>query len=180
MVLEKLRVQRQGSDPQFEAEMRGAARGLAHHEAGPGDARGRLAAVRHRGAAACDEQIVGAGRKDHAVRKLVVAAWLALEAEFDIAGDMILHRPAVDTNRIDEVGAIQHVFLRELIGAPQSPRLADADLRRDLRDVGALEDRRRLAAELEGIPDLAAALGLAPGQLLSANAADRPAVWMAY
>ena len=67
--------------------------------------------MRHRGAAAGDEQIVHAGRQDHAVGKLVIAARLALEAEFDIAGDMFLDRPAVDADGIGEIDAVENIVL---------------------------------------------------------------------
>ena len=111
MFLQRSRVQCLGANPQFEAKMRRAASRLPHHEARTRDARRGLAAVRHRGAASGDQQVFRAHRKKHAVRQLVIAARLALEAEVDIAGNMLLDRPAVDPNRVRKIGALEHIFL---------------------------------------------------------------------
>ena len=53
-----------------------------------------------------------------------------------------------------------------------APRLADADLRRDLDDVGLLEARRAFLDELEHVPALLAAFDLAVRKLARVDAAD--------
>src|SRR5687768_1046867 len=159
--------------------MGGGARGLAHDEARAGDARGGLPVVRHGGAAAGDQQVVDSLRHDHAVGKLVEAALAPGEAEIDVAGDVRLDRPAVDTDGVGEIDAVHDVVLAHHVFAAHAPRLADADLRRDLDDVRALEPGGDALDELEGLPALAAALDLAVGQLLGVDAAYRAAVGIA-
>src|ERR1051325_1490710 len=157
-------------------EVRRAARGLPHHEARTRDARRRLAAVRHRSAAAGDEQVVDPERHQHAVGELVVAARRALETELDVARLVLLHRPAVHANGVRKIGAVEHIVLGELMHAADAPRLANADLWGDVREVRALEARRRFADELERLPDLPASFDFPPGELLGIDAADRGAI----
>ncbi len=57
-----------------ERQIRGRARGLAHDEARPRHARRGLAFVRHRRAAADDEQVLHILRHDDAIRDLIEAA----------------------------------------------------------------------------------------------------------
>ena len=61
-------------------------------------------------------------------------------------------------------------------GAGDAARLADAELRRDVDDVGVREARRLALQELEELADLAAALDLAGGQLVGVGAVERAAV----
>src|SRR5579872_2525129 len=88
---------------------------------------------------------------------------------------MDFHRPAVDADRILERGAAEHVFAREHMAADDAPGLADAELRRQVDDVGFLEARHR-AQEIEGIDRLAAALDLAARQIIRLKPVDRGAV----
>src|SRR4051812_43952282 len=132
----------------LEREMRRRARRLPHDEARSAHARGRLAAVRHRGAAAGDEQIVDLLRHDHTVGQLIEPSFLSCKNKLTVAGDGGLDRPAVDADGVGEVDAIEYVVLREHVFAAPPPRLADADLRRDLDDVGVLEARGGAADEL--------------------------------
>src|SRR6266850_3690993 len=92
---------------------------------------------------------------------------------------MLFDRPAVHADAVGEVGAIEHIVLGQLVFAAHAAGLADADLRRDLGDVGALEAGRRLADELEGVPHLPAPLDLAPGELPGVDPAHGGAVGIA-
>src|SRR5262245_28793211 len=104
---------------------------LAHREACARDARGRLAAVGHRGAAPGDQQVFYVQRDEHAVWQLVETASTPLEAEFDISSDMFLHWPAVDADGVWKIHAIEDVVFGEQVFAAHAARLPDADLRRD-------------------------------------------------
>ena len=88
-------------------------------------------------------------------------------------GHVGLDRPAVHADRVVEARASEHVGLGQLIFPEHAPRLAHADLWRDLEDVGFLEAGRRFTQELEEVDDLAPAFHLGPGQLLRIGAVDR-------
>jgi len=117
--------------------------------------------MRHRGAAAGDQHVVYAQGHEHAVGQLVVAARRALEAEFDVARLVLLDRPPVHADGVRKIGAVEHILFRELIHTADAPRLANAELRRDIGDVAALEAGRFFADEVERIPDLPPAFGFA-------------------
>ncbi len=70
------------------------------------------------------------------------------------------HRPAVDADGILERGAAEHVLARQHVTADHAPGLADAELRRQVDDVGFFEARHR-AQEFERLHRLPAALDLA-------------------
>ena len=158
--------------------MRGAGRRLAHDEAGAADARRRLALMRHRGAAAGDQQVLHLLRQDHAVRHLAEAARLRDRGPqpFDVAGDMLLARPAVDADGVVEARAGYDVLAAELIRPGDPPRLADAELRRGIDDIGIGEARRLALEEFEELHHLAAAFDLAGGEFVGIGAVERAAV----
>src|SRR5215469_9194977 len=130
---------------------RGAGR-LAHREARTGDAGGGLRAVRHRRAPAGDVQVAdallaGTGGHDHPERKVVESPRVTLPPELNGACHVRLDRPAVHADRVGEVCAAEHVVLGELVGPDDAASLADADLRRDVHDVGVLEAGRPVSDE---------------------------------
>src|SRR4051812_25821073 len=92
---------------------------------------------------------------------------------------MLLDRPAIDADCVVKVNAIEDIVLSELILAAHAACLANADLRGDVRDIGALEARCRLTNELERVPHLSAAFELAIGKLACIDAADGAAVGIA-
>ncbi len=157
-------------------------RRLAHDEAPARDARRRLAVVRHRRAAAGDEQVlrdaIAAARQQHAKRQLVEAARLRdrRPAPLDVAGDVQLERPAVDADRVGEARAADDLVAAQDVLADEAPRLADADLRRDLEQVGVLEARDARAQEAQVVDRLAPAFDLAARERARVGAVDRAAV----
>src|SRR6185437_2302140 len=163
-------------DARGQCHARGGARGLAHGEAGAGDASGGLRAVRHGRAPAGDVQVVHGGWHDDPERQLVEPPRFALPAELDRARHMRLHRPAVHADGVAEVRAAEYVVLGELIGADDAARFADADLRGDVDDVGVFEAGRAVLDEGERVERLLAAGQLTPGQLVHVRPVDRAAV----
>src|SRR5262249_39232484 len=106
-------------------------------------------------------------------------SFLPRKNELHVARDVSLDRPAVDADGVGEIGAVEHVVLAQHVFAANPPRLADADLRRDLDDVRLLEAGRGAADELESVPALAPPLDLAVGELVGVDAAPRAAVGIA-
>src|SRR5690606_547811 len=98
------------------------------------------------------------------------------EHELHVALDVRLDRPAVDADRVVEVAAAEDVVLGQHVLADEAPRLADADLRRDLDDIRVLEAGRHALDELEDVPALTPPLDLAVAELAGIDAADRRAV----
>src|SRR5579864_8467965 len=88
---------------------------------------------------------------------------------------MGFHRPAVDADRILERGAAEHVLAAEHVAADHAPRLADAELRRQIDDVGFFKTRYR-AQEIEGLDRLAAAVDLAAREVVGLETVDGAAV----
>src|SRR3970282_2268090 len=91
--LEQRYVHLPGRNSGFQCQIGRGAGGLAHHEARTGDARGRLAPVSHRRAAAGDKEVFHLERHDHPVGKLVESALAPLKTEIHASGDVRLHRP---------------------------------------------------------------------------------------
>ena len=75
------------------------------------------------------------------------------------------HRPAIDPDGVLERGAGQHVLAIKHVTADHAPRLADAELRRQVDNVGFLKTRHG-AQEFEGFDRLAAAVDLAAGEVI--------------
>src|SRR3954452_13046079 len=164
-----------------ERQRSGGTGGLPHHETGTGDPGRRLALMGHRGAAAGDQQIVDAFGHQHPVRQLVIAARFRdrREGEDDVAGDMGLDRPAIDPDGILERSAAEHVLTAELIAAIDAAGFADAELRRQVDDVGFFKARHG-AQEFERSQRLLAALDLAAGEIVRLDAVDGMAVLARY
>src|SRR5829696_7976217 len=170
-------VEGRGRRAGLKRERRGGAGGLAHGEAGAAGARRRLALMGHRGAAPGDEEIGHARRHQHAVGQgAPAAAAVREEAPSDAALKVQLHRPGVDADGVVEIGAAEDVFAGEEVAALDPPRLADADLGRDLDDVRVLEARHLAREEAEILPHLPAALDLARAQLQRIGAVHGAAV----
>src|SRR4029077_6574069 len=89
--------------------------------------------------------------------------------------DMGLDRPAIDADGILERGAAEHVLAAQHITANDAPRLADAELRRQVDDVGIFEAGHR-AQELERLDRLAAAVDLAARHLVRLESVDGGAI----
>src|SRR5262249_34669769 len=120
-----------------------------------------------------DQEIVDALRHQHAIRQLVIAARLGdwRKLENDVARDMRLDRPAVDADGILERRTAEHVLARELIATHDTARLADAELRWQVDDVGILETRHR-AQELKGLDGLPAPIDLAAREIVGFEPVD--------
>ena len=73
---------------------------------------------------------------------------------------------------VGEMDALHHVVLGDDVLALEQPRLADADLRRDVDDVAVLEARHVGAHEVDQRIDALAALELGLGQVLDLDAVD--------
>ncbi len=101
---------------------------------------------------------------------------LRREHEFHVAFDVRFDGPALHADRVGEVAAAQDVGIGQDVLATYPASFANADLRRDLDDVGLIESRRRFLDELEHVPALPAAFDLAVGQLACVDAADGRAV----
>ena len=144
-------------------KVRGGAGGLAHDEAAAADARGRLALMRHRGAAPGHQQVVEAGRHQHAIGQVVEAARAGNvgPAPDHVARHMVFDRPAVDADGVGKARAGKHVIGGELVMADDPAGLADAELRRDVDDIGIGEARRLAAQEFEERQRLAPAFDFA-------------------
>src|SRR5438445_11355942 len=93
----------------------------------------------------------------------------------DVALHVRLDRPRVHADRVVEARALEDVALSKLVVADDAPRLAHADLRCDLEDVGLLESRL-FAKEREEVDDLAPALELGAAELLGVRRVDCAAV----
>jgi hypothetical protein len=131
----------------------------------------------HRGATPGHQQVVDALGNKHPIRQLVEAARLRdrRKPEDHVAGDMGFHRPAVDADRILKTGAAEHVLAREHMAADHAPGFADAELRRQIDDVGLFESRHR-AQEIERVERLAAAVDFAAREIVGLEAVDGGAV----
>jgi len=112
--------------------------------------------MRHRGAAPGDVEIFDSLRDDHAKRQLVETARLGdcRKTDDDVAWNVRFYRPAVHADGVGEVGAVHDVVDRQLIAADDAACLANADLWRNIDDVGPLEIRHVLVDEVEDLPDL--------------------------
>src|SRR5690606_21047023 len=118
-------------------------------------------------------QIVDALWDDDPVRNLVEPArerWR--EHEFHVALDVRFDGPALHADRVAEIAAREHVLFRQLVLAPDAPRLPDTELRRDLDDVGVLKAGRVLLDELEDVPALSPPFDFAVAELSRVDAAD--------
>src|SRR4029078_7252238 len=114
------------------------------------------------------------------MRHLVVATRARLlEAPVDPAFGMLLDRPALHADRVGEIGAAEDVGFGQRVLAGDEACLADAELRRDLDDVGAIEPGRG-ANEFEHLLALPAALDLAVAQFTEVDAAPGAAVGIAH
>src|SRR5436305_1669269 len=129
--------------------MRGGPRRLPHDETTAADARRRMALARHRRTTARDQQIAEPLWQYHAIWQMVEATRLRNRRPrpFDIAGNVLLKRPGIDADGVLEARAAQHIFAAELIGADDPPRLANAELRRRIDDIGLREARHARAQE---------------------------------
>src|SRR6202040_1936782 len=95
--------------------------------------------------------------------------------EDHVARDMGFHWPAVDADTVSEGRAAEHVLAREQIEADHPAGFADAELRRQVDDVGFLKTGHR-AQEIEGVDSLAAAFDLAARKIVGLEPVDRAAV----
>jgi len=116
----------------------------------------------HRGAAAGHQEIVYALGHQHAIRQFVEAARVRdrRKLEDDVTRDMLLHRPAIDADGIVKRGAAKHVVARQHVATDHAPRLADAELRRQVDDVGFFKARYG-AQEFERLQRLPPSVDLA-------------------
>jgi hypothetical protein len=78
---------------------------------------------------------------------------------------MLLHRPGIQADAVVEARTAQHVLAAERVGAAHAARLAHADLRGDLGDLGGFEARHLGAQEAQVLDDLAPPFDLGRGQL---------------
>src|SRR5215831_6434558 len=93
-----------------------------------------------------------------------------------IARDVVLDRPAVNADGIRKVRARNHVVTGQLVAAGDAAGLPDADLRRDVDDVGLGKTRYIALEKIEIRARLPAAFDLAPTQVVGVGAVERPAV----
>src|SRR5580704_16536368 len=84
-------------------------------------------------------------------------------------------RPAVDADGILKRGAGEHVRAGEHMAADDAPSFADAELRRQIDDVGIFESRYR-AQKLERLDRLATAVDLATREIVRLETVDGAAV----
>src|ERR1700755_855466 len=131
----------------------------------------------HRRAASGHQQIVDPLRQEHPIGQFIEASRLRnrWELEDHITRDMRLDWPAIDADGIRKRRAAEHIVAAKLIVALDTPGLSDAELRRQIDDVGVLEPGHR-AQECEGLDRLTAALDLAAGEIVRLDAVDRTAV----
>src|ERR1700761_9009416 len=108
------------------------------------------------------------------------AAGDSLPAKNDIAGDVIFDRPAVDADCVRKACALKNIVFGELIVADNPARLADAQLRRQIDDIGVGERRNALSEKIERLPDLPAPFDLTIAQLVGIRAVDGASVLVTH
>ena len=150
--------------------------GLAHDEAAARDARRRLAVVRHRGAAAGDEQVLRNAIADVAAAACASGSWLK-PRDSGIFGQRHSTSPATCSSSGQpltpivsaKLGAADHLVAAQHVLAEQAPRLADAELRCDLEQVRVLEAGHARAQEAQVVDRLAPTFDLAVARATRAS-----------
>src|SRR5262245_16232771 len=86
---------------------------------------------------------------------------------------MLFQRPAVDTDRVVKACTPQHILAAELIGSDDPPRLADAELRRRVDDIGLRKAGDVRPQKIDEGLRLPAAFDLAIAQLVGVGTIER-------
>src|SRR5262245_50591365 len=95
---------------------------------------------------------------------------------FDVTGDMLFQWPAIDADGVGKARAAQHILAPELIEPDDPPRLADAELRRGIDDVGLREARHVRPQEIDKGLRLPASFDLAIAELVGVGTIERPPI----
>ena len=100
--------------------------------------------MRHRCATSGNQQIIKAERRKHAVGQLIKSARTGNGGPppHHVACHVVLNRPTIDADSVEKACTGKYVVGGELVAADNLARLAHAQLRRDIDNIGIGKTRR--------------------------------------